>query len=83
MSVPHQGGHMGPPLRDSHFFFISQPKFSLELPLFPSRVRLGFCRIKMLVISSPRNNKFTKRSSCFREDYFPLTLTLSPIGERG
>src|SRR3989339_49827 len=33
-------------------------------PPCPSSVRLGFCRIRMLVIRSPRKDKITKRFSC-------------------
>jgi hypothetical protein len=35
---------------------------------------------RMLVIRPPTIHKF---ANAYREDYFPLTLTLSPIGERG
>jgi hypothetical protein len=36
----------------------------------------------MLVISRPIIYRFAK-ALLLRENYFPLTLTLSPIGERG
>ena len=49
---------------------------------FVQQCPVRFLHRRLLVLRRPTNNKFAG-ALLLREDYFPLTLTLSPIGGEG